>query len=438
MPRFIIADPSLKDVRGHHFSLSSAAAKSAAAAGLEPWWFCSQKVGDEFASGVARIRPTFRAGMYDNYVLAKSARANELTFLERAKAKLARARNRKLPPETKSEIDQADVFARDLICAIDECGLNQDDRILIHTADGAVYVALANIVENFPLENLPILHVVTPYDPVGVMPNRRSHEVVNDAVSALVTSGVVGAKVFLYGENEFLSRHLASIWNTAVRAHALPAMESDDAERQFASDFRKGALAAANEELVIVSLGSARIEKGFHWLPAIVKQSAEILEPSLRGKLRFAFHASPQIIGRLPAIAKAIDELEAIGAPLVTLLKDHQTESDYRSMLLSADAVLLPYGQSEYLRRSSGIVTEAVAAGKPIIATADSYPGLVAAAAGGLTATTPQEFADAIAQFVRDPDRYAAAARLAQSAELIANSVEDYVPKLLRNEHASS
>ncbi len=436
MSRFIIADPSLKDIRGHHYALSTAASHSAALAGFEVWWFCSSNISDGFASDAARIRPTFGATMYDNYVLSATENSEKETLIDKIAARLQGREAKRTRQAAQAGTDQSKAFARDLLNAINDCGLNQNDRILIHTADGATYTALAQIFSEISSDSAPLFHVVTPYDPAGVMPNRRNADEVNDAVRSLVETGVIDRRVFLYGENSLLAKHLAALWRTEVRPHPLPAQEPEEDDRRRAGEFRRRLLGPDDDKLMIVSLGSARMEKGFHLFPDIVKRSEEFLQDPLWTKVRFVLHASPQIIGRHPVIAKTIGELEVLGAPLVTLFKQTLSEEDYRAILLAADAVLLPYIQKDYLYRSSGIVSEALAAAKPLIATSNSYPGSAASAAGGLIASTPREFGAAVAEFARRPERYAASAKAAQVRELEENAVKDYAPKLLRNEAA--
>ena len=61
------------------------------------------------------------------------------------------------------------------------------------------------------------------------------------------------------------------------------------------------------------------------------------------------------------------------GMAAVESISKPMDSTSYYQMLLDSDVVLMPYRRSTYLARSSGIFVDALAAGKPVIATQDTW-----------------------------------------------------------------
>ncbi|MGV6803643.1 MAG: hypothetical protein ACWA49_05500 [Ruegeria sp.] len=389
--RIFILDPSLKDIRGHHFALSSRISRAAVGAGLEVFWGANKEASPSLSAEDITILPTFESDMYaayrptNNGLLAK----NPLTRL------FKRSRTANQTANDRIASYENAFFESVKRCAEEACW-TQHDIVLIHTADGATYSALERFCETTQEDRRPVFHICTPYDPVGVMPNRHSAEAVKKAVEALAGHGAR-----LYGENCFLTEHLARIWEVTVDTLPLPVGEMDF-DTALASDLRKTSLAP--DELsrrMVLCLGSARIEKGFHLLPDVIRRTIELESEADRPPseaTHFVLQATPQIIGYHPVVTTALEKLSQLPNDRVTLLTDPLSEEEYSSWLGACDTILLPYDAKAYQYRGSGIVAEAAIAGKPIVATANSFPARVASQNGGSTGTTPREIASAIIQ----------------------------------------
>ena len=124
--------------------------------------------------------------------------------------------------------------------------------------------------------------------------------------------------------------------------------------------------------------------------------------------------------------------------PSVQLLLEPLSQEDYQSLLISSDIVLLPYDAKAYRVRGSGIVAEAAAAGKIIVASEDSYPGNVAAAYGGETGSSPEDFAEGVVKIASDFS--AAKKRAAQLSNnyIAENGIDAYWRKCLDAERQES
>lgn len=163
--------------------------------------------------------------------------------------------------------------------------------------------------------------------------------------------------------------------------------------------------------LHFVLAGAARMTKGFGLL-------ADTL-PLLRDELTaggFVFHIQSNLQSHAiePGIHEAIARLEQSALPNVHLIPQSLSSKDYYALLHNSDVSLIPYWRAVYFTQTSGILAEAMAAGKPVIVTEDTWMSDQAKRSGS-----------AITFLDRDPRALAAAIREcgARYAELHANAV---------------
>ena len=428
MNRLFIVDPSLKDLRGHHYALTRAATHSAQLMGFEVIWLCSADYAGAFTVDGVTVDPAFRSTMYQQYMLSKAAEQKGRSFFSRLWPK----RKSKSP----APIQQEHQFIEDLKASLMRHNAGGQDRVLVHTADGVVFRALSLLLLNEDASRLPRFHVATPYNPTGVMPNKGVPTEIDASIASLREGGVIDSRLFLYGENAPLAKHLAVHWGVRVSPLDLPVRAPARHKINQARIYRQETLGLDDEVFLVVSLGSARLEKGFDQIPAISRELFADLEGQLSEagkppKIKFLLHASPQIIGRHPKITVAINEFSTMSRDQVELILDPLSDADYENLLYASDAVIMPYSQADYAIRGSMIVTEAIVAGKPIIATTDTYPGYAASKMHGRTATSPREFAEAILALALDREASTERAQQASGAFIELNSVETYWKKCL-------
>ncbi|MEO0551191.1 MAG: hypothetical protein AAFZ91_14815 [Pseudomonadota bacterium] len=390
--------------------------------------------------------PTFGQSMYSAYLGQSTGGPKSLVTRvkgvpNRVLAKISATGSS--APEPQDAPDLQTSMQLDLTDAFSELQIGPSDRLLFHTADGATYKALAELLEEREIIDLPLIHVCTPYDPEGVMPNRENPEQVKSAIDLLRASSLLNRRVFLHGENPFLAKHLSQIWDSPVLSLDLPAYPIDEAMKYGARKFRESRLLAEKEQFLVVSLGAARLEKGFHLIPDIVRRTFEFagteeFSDVPRSKIKFVLHASAQIVGRHPLIAKSIEKLEAYSKDQVQLLKEPLSDLDYRSLTLASDSILMPYDEAAYRVRGSGVVAEAIVARKFIVAKTGSYPAEMALWQGGACGETPALMAKALLTIVKD--RWQRFERVKQTSfEYIAdNSVDQYMRKVIAAERSSA
>ncbi|MEX2185248.1 MAG: hypothetical protein WD875_00570 [Pirellulales bacterium] len=241
------------------------------------------------------------------------------------------------------------------------------------------------------------------------------------------------ARLHLYATTAELAAELSSLGVLGIRELGYPI---DDALRTGGRQPRR------DGPLRITFAGDARLEKGFHHMPAIV---ANVLaDPDLASRVEFVIQANfpfrlPCRRRNLPIVA-AREALARHAPPRVRLLCEPLDEAAYRQLILDADLIVLPYDARHYYARCSGVLVEALSAGVPVIAPAlcsmaaqvagprfarPTESLKVAPAEGravstdaippGLIADTPAEIPALVRRIVADYDRHrAAAARFAE------------------------
>ena len=398
MKRLFIADPSLKDRRGHHYNLTRAITDSANQLGYLVFWLCSSEFEECGGPEGVTIDPVFRTSMYQQYMLHNTAKQKPKSLFSR----LFPGKHITKPVS----INQTQQFVEDLSTSLLRFEVTDQDRILIHTADGDIFRALPRLLMHSNNKSLPRFHVGTPYNPTGIMPNKGDAAEIDTAIFTLRNAGLIDSQLYLYGENEPLANHLANRWSAPVRPLDLPVRPPTAERLNKAKKYRHEKLGMGDDDFLVISLGSARLEKGFDKFPDIISALAMLLreepiKPSFP-KINFVLQASPQIIGRHPKIAETIDTLQTKHGKLVDLILDPLSEDDYENLLFASDAVVMPYSIKDYAIRGSMIVTEASMAGKLIVATEGTYPGYAATRMHGKTAAKPADFAKAILDLAKN------------------------------------
>lgn len=443
--RLFIADPSLKDARGHHYGLTKSISAAAHRRGINPIWLASKDVSDALDER-AEVVPTFELTMYAAYM--RTDPPKPLSLLARTRERighlwarlLGRQRGDKEPAHS---LDLSGQILRDLKHAIAQFEIGIGDQILFHTADGATFEALASLIAQFKAQELPTIHVCTPYDPEGVMPNRKDAEQIVTCIDAFRRFGVLGKSLHLYAENSLLADHLSEIWSVDVQTLALPASPISTEMALTARRFREESMKIPASDFVAVSLGAARLEKGFDTLPDIIQHAYEIAEsgtvaPIDPQALKFVLHASPQIIGRHPEILLAIERLNDFPKEQVKLLLEPLSDEEYRNLTLASDCVIMPYDPNAYRVRGSGIVSEAIVAKKPILAKSGSYPAFMALSQGGAIGETAYEMALALVRLMYERDARMGRIEASASAYLVENSADKYIDMIWRTHPDSS
>ena len=424
--KFVVADPSLRDARGHHYPLTLRISDSARNAGFYPIWFSHLDAAFDEAPA-AEIQRTFSITLYDAYRPSTPLMV-PASILTRVLGRFSGVRKH----SNKTAQEPHEVLATQLQRSVTYTSLGPHDRILFHTADGMTYGAIDHYLSLVKPASAPKIHICTPYDPSGVMPNRIATRPIDLIVKSWQESGLIGDRIFLHAENEQLAQHLSSLWHQPVNPLPLPTVSVPQGDT---SGHLVDWPVKEADALRVVHLGPARIEKGFDLLPDIIAHALKAFGWTGRDDtpppVCFVIHCTPQIVGYAPRVLDAIERLKEFPTSVVRLITDKMSELEYFDWAKTSDVFLLPYGKREYANWSSGIVSEALSMGKIIVATADTYPASMIRPNTGLSATDAMGFGRALAEVGNNIDQYRKAALEWGTQYRIEYSAETYVPRCL-------
>lgn len=113
----------------------------------------------------------------------------------------------------------------------------------------------------------------------------------------------------------------------------------------------------------------AQMAKGFPEIAGLAERLSDMLH---LGRWSLTARFAPQPSGNTSAHAALASRFRDAGGVLLT---DNFTDAQYATMVGSADVVLLPYRRSTFRTRTSGVLLDAIAAGKPVVAVRDTWAG---------------------------------------------------------------
>ena len=183
--------------------------------------------------------------------------------------------------------------------------------------------------------------------------------------------------------------------------------------------------------LRLLAPGEMREEKG---TDVLVASLADLHEPLTAGRLGITFQTYLNPVHRDPVAVRAREQLLALARRYppgaITLIDEPLTSDAYHALLARCDAVVMPYRKHSYAIRSSGVLMESLALGKPIVTTAGTWLDLQRQAHGvGLVATDGDApaLATAIHRLLEDYPRLAGEAAARRDAWRQFHNPENYL-----------
>ncbi len=324
-PTFCIVDPTLKNLAGHYFAYDAAVAHAASQSGYVPLILAHRQVEREITEQVG-VEPVFAEDMW--------GKRRHATWLGRTLAKLPAnflflwtliASARRLPP-------RSIVFVHSFI-----------DRQILGLALLPMLLGRKR--------SLTYVYLL-----------RYQPDFYRSAVAAcsfrLLERIAERFGVRLATDSERLRDLLEELTTLPIEVLPIPHVPPDASDFAWPSDPARPCR--------FVSLGSARDEKGIYEILDAIR----ILH---RDGFNDAFDFVLQCNDTTPEVAAAIATFQAERLPHCELLTETLDSQTYYRQLQQTDVVLLPYWRSIYTARTSGVFMEALAAGKPVIATRDSW-----------------------------------------------------------------
>lgn len=365
-PRILIIDQSLRDMAGHHYEYDVALLRAAAAAGV-PMVVGAHASVEPLELLGRHVRPWFQRAWYESHetppapiVLAKPLLDWLPSVIRTPLAGLAR---RVIGPRrtAPAQMRMGSGFGEEVLALIRAEEFGPHDHVLVHTFSIPELDQLIEFADSH--DGLPLIHIIFRRDAAEPSVAGGPNGGVSGSLARLAASRCALGTLRLYADTEDLARQYEALvpgLHVAVMPipHCLPSAPAGESAR-------------APGPLRIVYLGDARDEKGFHLLPDLVDALAGRLFPERRA--RFVLQGNISVAGDSPVLSRARERLAAYPRDQVELITEQLGVTEFHDLVRSADIVLLPYDSRAYARRSSGILIQALAAGRVVVVPAQTW-----------------------------------------------------------------
>lgn len=391
MPRqFVIVNNGMTEVRGHYLETALSIAEAARDVGFRPLLAVHRTCRINEMPTWLECRAHFRVDHWGGNVDFTPLRVPEipaLSFRQRIKAAaksvlpsaLRNLVRRVKPPPAPEEPDDPELhheivcsrlFEEDLECLAESLALGDEDIFFMPTAHPREVLAVRRVVAKSGVNRTPRFHLefrheiaeggnqLTENRPDIARATRLARELF---VACENVAEVCEDRLNLWTDTEELADDYRACSGMAVGVLPIPFNHALIENRPY----------AGRRPLRCLYLGDVREEKGFHLLPDLVRSFAS------DDRIEFIIQATrlhPAAV--VPSVVAALRELESADPRQVRLVgrdEDFLPRAHYYELLSSADIVLCLYDARIYRARSSGIMTEALAAGKPVIVPAGTW-----------------------------------------------------------------
>ena len=326
-----LADHLLVSKRGHHVSYNGFIADSARRAGMDVRILCARECDAEVPGGF-RMHRIFRKDWRNSPSLLLSRSRLALDILEI----LARRR-----------------FQSDLLQGIGPADVRREDIIFAEMLAPRNLAGWLRWLKSFPKRREPtlVLHLGYAAERFGADPG------LPQLLGSLKRSGKLSRARFVTDSDMLREKYQAILQQPVT---LLPLVVSRRTSECYKPPGTPPHFAC---------LGNARQEKGFaEILAAIDILNADGPPPHARFTLQSSDPDAPS------AAARA--SFRSATAKFVSLITRPLDDDSYLQLLKDADVLLLPYHADIYRDRTSGVFSEAMTAGKPVITTEGSFLGL--------------------------------------------------------------
>jgi hypothetical protein len=444
MTKLYLINNGLKDLRGHYFETSVAVAEAARAQGLEPILAAHRSCPTDLVPGWLPFHPVFST---DHWMTELTPRLRNLVrslvpmawheplrrWAERPRiwgsALVGRRAARVVSRESASlarELEQIGVsreiqylssFREELHGLLAQTGCVHRDHVFLPTAHGRELAAVQELVLSLPEGLVPTFHLEFRHD----FRNHRSTYGDRHRVYFEHTRARPGwDRLRLYADTAELAGDLERFSGLAFGTLPIP--------------FRANLLQQRSGDpncLCIVSLGEARDEKGFHWLPHLVDA---LMEDYVRQRrVRFVFQASLDEDAYAPRSRIALERLRQYDPACVRLVGTERPLDPvaYYRIVSDGDILVCPFDADRYRLRSSGTLTEAIAAGIATVVPENTWLARHQPPDSGEVFTTRDSFVGAVKRICDAFPHYLAGARAARENWLSYHSPRNLVAQLI-------
>ena len=390
MTQLILAEPGLENATGHYFAHARVIAEECERRGL-PLDVLAPTSVDPSVAAALPCRPVFRVPLHAQPRMRQSA------YLLAA------------------SMWSAGQYRRDFADALDG-HIGAGDLLLLNTVTISVLDGVEGWLARRPKHWRPATAVMLRFGaeeglPKLVLP-QVSRRLYRRALDRLHRH--LGSRLLLATDTRLIGADFERLIGRPVSAIPLPlAVPAAIPPRD------------ASGPVHFVFLGAATPEKGFHLLPDALEAVLARFPDAV---------ATVQIARPRTSYAPLVARLKAM-APRVNAIEGALDDARFHGLLSEADAVLLPYDPIVFAKRSSQILAETAALGRPVIVIAESFldremraTGIVGIAASAFTA---EALTDAMARFIADRPRLVAAAWEACPAQRQRHDSRGFIDRLL-------
>lgn len=257
-------------------------------------------------------------------------------------------------------------FQQSLVDILQQIQPNSEDHIFIHTLSIEQLEDLLNILVNSEQNHLPQYHIMLRRDIDDPLVKNAQGMGIRACLNQFYRSQLFPNKVRFYTDTLPLIERYNSL--SPVQFLEIPVPFRQEKLLKFLE------LPLDKEEnnlIHLVYLGDARTEKGYLYLPQIIEQLwAEYFATN---KVKITIQSNFNIDnGEIGILATRL-KLEQYPEKQVKIIKKAMKAEEYYQLLASADVVIIPYNTNSYYYRTSGVLIESLAVGKPVIVPANSW-----------------------------------------------------------------
>ena len=327
-----------------------------------------------------------------------------------------------------SEDGRGQTFADEALAYLDQEFAGPDDLVLIHTM---AMFEFSQFMLNFTrimwheAITLPTFYLILRRDPgeFDGAQHRNSRIILEKAFGC----SILNTKVILCTDTDQLSEAWSEAVNRPFITLPIPFRHELVTKAEFSQP--------PNAPRSIVYLGDARIEKGYQHLPNVVRTLWDrFIE---RGLVECVFQSNYNLPGGEEGIPEARLRLQQF--PYGIRLLTHNLKPDeYYEILARADIVVLPYDPELYSRRSSGVLNEAVIAGKVTVVPKGSWLASQVSPTGAVIYEHPQGLSDAVGRALAQFETISREARAYAPRRAALHSPAMFISRLLELQSRNS
>lgn len=287
-------------------------------------------------------------------------------------------------------------FQESLENTLNNLQVTPDDHIFIHTLGIEQLEELLYLLQNQNLAQIPKYHIMLRRDIDDSLVQNAQGIGIKACLNQFYQCQFFPSKVRFYTDTPQLVDRYNSLSPIELIEIPVPFRQEKLSQNLLTKK--------ANQPLHLVYLGDARIEKGYLHLPNIVKDLWK--DYLVTKKLRITIQSNFNINSGEKGILSSRLTLEQYPESMVKIIKNAMTTEEYYQLLMSADLLVIPYDNQSYRHRTSGVLTESLAAGKPVIVPANTWLASQIDDTRGGIYQHPQEISQTIITVINNIQQY--------------------------------